>query len=219
MNKPVVAALTAHPDLLKLQHFFFDLDGTLADSKADVLGSLDQAYAHLGWQYDVSKLRIGPLLPDIVAAISPQLNEAQRQTVIKTFRAFYTTGKYSRTTLFAGVRTFLDALHAHGKTLYLATNKPKKSTEEVIEVLGLKNDFRFVGTPDFDGGHLSKAEVLKAMVKRFDIDPSTAIMVGDTLSDMEAGRAAGMKTMAYTGGYGGDDFARESGADFILAQY
>ena len=219
MNKLTVAALAAHPDLLTLQHFFFDLDGTLADSKADVLGSLEQAYAHLGWQYDVSKLRIGPLLPDIIAAISPQLDEAQRQMVIKTFRAFYTAGKYSRTVLFPGVRAFLDALHAKGKTLYLATNKPKKSTEEVLEVLGLKNDFRFVGTPDFDGGHLSKSEVLKAMVKRFDINPATGLMIGDTFSDMEAGRAAGLNTMAYTGGYGGDDFERNSGADFVISQY
>ena len=219
MNKLTVAALAAHPDLLTLQHFFFDLDGTLADSKADVLGSLEQAYAHLGWQYDVSKLRIGPLLPDIIAAISPQLDAAQRQTVAQTFRAFYTAGKYSRTVLFPGVRAFLDALHTHGKTLYLATNKPKKSTEEVLEVLGLKNDFRFVGTPDFDGGHLSKSEVLKAMVKRFDINPATGLMIGDTFSDMEAGRAAGLKTMAYTGGYGGEDFERNSGADFVLSQY
>ncbi|MDE6515954.1 MAG: hypothetical protein K2L03_07955, partial [Bacteroidales bacterium] len=67
--------------LYRLQHFFFDLDGTLADSKADVLGSIAQAYERLGWDYDASKLRIGPLLPDIIAAISPQLDAAQRQTV------------------------------------------------------------------------------------------------------------------------------------------
>lgn len=202
-----------------LNHFFFDLDGTLADSKADVLGSIEQAYRHLGWQYDVSKLRIGPLLPDIIATISPQLDAAQRQAVVQTFRAFYTAGKYSRTVLFPGVREFLNRLKAQGKTLYVATNKPKASTYEVLEVLGIKNDFFFIGTPDFDGGNLPKAEVLKAIVKMFDIEPATALMVGDTLADMEAGRAAGMKTMAFIGGYGGADFARDSHADFVVDSY
>lgn len=205
--------------LYGLQHFFFDLDGTLADSKADVLGSIEQAYAHLGWEYDASKLRIGPLLPDIIATISPQLDATQRQTVAQTFRAFYAAGKYSRTVLFPGVRTFLDRLQAQGKTLYVATNKPQKPTYEVLETLGIKDLFSYIGTPDFDGDHLPKPEVLKAMVRMFDINPAQAVMVGDTLPDIEAGRYAGMQTMAFTGGYGGEGFGAESRADFIIDTY
>lgn len=205
--------------LYRLQHFFFDLDGTLADSKADVLGSIAQAYERLGWAYDASKLRIGPLLPDIIATISPQLDAAQRQTVAQTFRAFYTAGQYSRTVLFPGVRPFMDRLSAQGRTLYLATNKPRKSTLEVLDVLGIGDCFRYIGTPDFDGDHLPKPEVLKAMVKMFDIDPAQAVMVGDTVPDIEAGRYAGMQTMAFTGGYGGAGFASESQADFVIHTY
>lgn len=205
--------------LYRLQHFFFDLDGTLADSKADVLGSIAQAYERLGWAYDASKLRIGPLLPDIIAAISPQLDAAQRQTVAQTFRAFYAAGKYSRTVLFPGVRPFLDRLAAQGKKLYVATNKPRKSTLEVLDVLGIRDCFVYIGTPDFDGDHLPKPEVLKAMVRMFDIDPAQALMVGDTLPDIEAGRYAGMQTMAFTGGYGGADFASESRAGFVIHTY
>lgn len=205
--------------LYGLQHFFFDLDGTLADSKADVLGSIAQAYARLGWKYDASKLRIGPLLPDIIATISPQLDAAQRQTVAQTFRAFYAAGKYRQTVLFPGVRTFLDTLRAQGKTLYIATNKPQKPTYEVLDKLGIRDWFFHIGTPDFDGDHLPKAEVLKAVVRMYDIDPVQAVMVGDTLPDIEAGRYAGMKTMAFTGGYGGETFGAESRADFILDNY
>lgn len=209
----------AKEDLYCLQHFFFDLDGTLADSQADVLGSIEEAYRHLGFRYEASKLRIGPLLPDIIATISPQLNEEQRKLAAQTFRAFYAAGKYRRTTLFPGVKAFLNRLASQGKTLYVATNKPKTPTLEVLETLGIKDLFFFIGTPDFEGGHLPKPEVLKAMVCRFDIDPAQAVMVGDTLPDMEAGRYAGMKTMAFTGGYGGADFGRKSGADFIVNTY
>ncbi len=206
-------------NLFGLQHFFFDLDGTLADSKADVLGSIEQAYAHLGWTYDASKLRIGPLLPDIIAMVSPQLDAAQRQTVAQTFRAFYAAGKYSRTVLFPVVRAFLDKLAAQGKTLYVATNKPKQPTYEVLETLGIKDRFLYIGTPDFEGGHLPKPEVLKAMVRMFDIDPARAVMCGDTLPDIEAGRYAGMRTLAFTGGYGGQGFGLESRADFVIDTY
>lgn len=205
--------------LLGLKHFFFDLDGTLADSMADVLGGIEQAYRQLGWTYDKSKLRIGPLLPDIVAAISPQLDAAQRETVIRTFRAIYAAEKYKRTVLFDGVRDFLHTLRAQGKTLYVATNKPRKPTLEILEKLGVKDWFCFVGTPDFEGGNLPKVEVLRAMVRMFDIEPATAVMVGDTPGDIEAGKAAGMRTLAFTGGYGGDGFRRENGADFVIASY
>ncbi len=205
--------------LYRIHHFFFDLDGTLADSKADVLGSIAQAYESLGWAYDASKLRIGPLLPDIIATISPQLDAAQRQTVAQTFRAFYAAGKYRRTVLFPGVMDFLEKLRKQGKTLYVATNKPKKPTLEVLQTLGIRDLFFFIGTPDFEGEHLTKPEVLKTMVRMFDIDPAQAVMVGDTLPDIEAGRYAGMKTMAFTGGYGGEDFGVESGADFIIHTY
>ncbi|MCH5243438.1 MAG: HAD-IA family hydrolase [Lentimicrobiaceae bacterium] len=206
-------------ELYRLNHFFFDLDGTLADSKADVLGSIEQAYQSLGWEYDASKLRIGPLLPDIISAISPQLDSAQRQTVAQTFRAFYAAGKYRQTVLFPGVLKFLDTLREQGKTLYVATNKPKKPTYEVLTTLGISDHFFFVGTPDFEGDHLPKPEVLKAMVRMFNIDPSQAVMVGDTLPDIEAGRYAGMCTLAFTGGYGGETFAVDSGADFIVSDY
>ena len=70
-------SMTFH-DLSVFDHFFFDLDGTLADSKADVLGSIEQAYRNLGFAYDKSRLKIGPLLPEIIASISPQLDENQR---------------------------------------------------------------------------------------------------------------------------------------------
>lgn len=205
--------------LYRLKHFFFDLDGTLADSKADVLGSIAQAYESLGWAYDASKLRIGPLLPEIIATISPQLDAAQRQMVAQTFRAFYAAGKYRQTVLFPGVMDFLETLRKQGKTLYVATNKPNKPTLEVLQTLGIRDLFFFIGTPDFEGEHLPKPEVLKTMVRMFDIDPAQAVMVGDTLPDMEAGRYAGMKTMAFTGGYGGENFGEESGADFIVNDY
>lgn len=205
--------------LRSLRHFFFDLDGTLVDSMADVLGGIEQAYRKLGWKYDKSKLRIGPLLPDIIATISPQLDEGQREEVMRTFRAIYVEEKYRRTVLFAGVDNLLHELKNQGKALYVATNKPRKPTLEILEKVGIKDLFFFVGTPDFEGGNLPKVEVLRAIVRMFNIEPDSAVMVGDTLGDVEAGKAAGMHTLAFTGGYGGDGFLSQNGADFVIGSY
>ena len=165
-------------DLLDFDHFFFDLDGTLSDSKADVLGSIEQAYKNLGFSYDKSKLRIGPLLPDIISAISPALNEEERALAARTFRAVYAAGKYKNTVLFEGVAEFLDKLLAAGKTLYVATNKPKAPTYEVLEKLGIKDKFLFIGTPDCMGDSLTKPEVLKMIVSMFDLEAGKCLMVG-----------------------------------------
>ena len=171
-------------EMVALKHFFFDLDGTLADSKADVLGSIEQAYKTLGFGYDKSKLQIGPLLPDIIVGISPQLNAEERALAARTYQAIYATGKYKNTVLFEGVPEFLDKLQAAGKTLYVATNKPKVPTYEVLEKLGIRDRFLFIGTPDCTGENLAKPEVLKMMVSMFDLDPQQCLMVGDTSSDM-----------------------------------
>ena len=210
-------SMTFH-DLSVFDHFFFDLDGTLADSKADVLGSIEQAYRSLGFGYDKSRLKIGPLLPEIIASISPQLDENQRTLAATTFRAMYAAGKYRNTRLFEGVAEFLDKLQAAGKTLYVATNKPKAATYEVLEKLGIKDRFLFIGTPDCSGEHLPKAEVLKMMVSMFGLDTRKCVMVGDTVADMEAGRLAGMRTLGFLSGYGDESF-RECGADGYFVSY
>lgn len=204
--------------LLAHQHFFFDLDGTLSDSRQDVLGGIAQAYGNLGLEYDESKLKIGPLLPDIIRAISPQLTQEQQVQVMTTFRAIYMAGKYRNTVLFPFVREALQKLVSEGKTLYVATNKPYVPTMEVLEKLEVKDMFLYVGTPDGTGEQMTKPEVLKMMVSMFDLEPSSCVMVGDTLPDLEAGRYAGMHTMAFMQGYGDVDLLRKE-ADYILDSY
>lgn len=199
-------------------HLFFDLDGTLSDSGQDVLGSMEEAYRRLGFEYDRSKLRIGPLLPDIISAISPQLDSAQQALVAHTFRAVYAEGKYEKTVLYPYVDEFLREASDRGKTLYVATNKPKVPTYAVLEKLGIRDRFLYIGTPDSEGGYMTKPEGLKNTVRMFDLDPSSCLMVGDTVPDMQAGRYAGMQTLAFLGGYG-EASELESVADYVFASY
>lgn len=204
--------------LEQADHLFFDLDGTLSDSKQDVLGSIEEAYRRLGFEYDKSKLRIGPLLPEIISAISPQLDAGQQALAAKTFRAIYAAGKYANTVLYPYVQEFLQMSARNGKSLYVATNKPQKPTCEVLEKLGIKDMFFHIGTPDSEGEYLTKPEVLKSMVRMFDLDPEKCVMIGDTVPDMEAGKYAGMKTLAFMGGYGERE-ALEKTADFVFDSY
>lgn len=205
-------------EILTFDHLFFDLDGTLSDSQQDVLCSIEEAYCRLGFAYDRSKLRIGPLLPDIISAISPQLDPEQQALAARTFRAVYAAGKYAKTVLYPHVEEFLREASDRGKTLYVATNKPKVPTYEVLEKLGIRNRFLYIGTPDSESGYMTKPEVLKNTIRMFDLDPSRCLMVGDTVPDMQAGHYAGMKTLAFLGGYG-DVSELESAADYVFASY
>lgn len=197
--------------LENINHFFFDLDGTLSDSKLDILCSIEEAYKNLGFSYDPSKLKIGPLLPEIIREISKDLSEKEEKAVAIEFRRVYSLSRYKNTILFEGVEEFLQKLSSCGKSIYLATNKPQKSTNEVLEKLNIKNYFDYIGTPDFTGESLQKNEVIKEILEILSINPSEAVMIGDTIGDMNAGKACGLKALFFTKGYG-----EKAGAEFLI---
>ncbi|MFT4151755.1 MAG: HAD family hydrolase [Paracoccaceae bacterium] len=109
----------------------------------------------------------------------------------------------------------LGGLRARGLKLGLATNDAEAPAHAHIGRAGVAGLFDYVA--GFDSGHGGKPApgMLLAFTDRFGLDPSQVVMVGDSLHDLEAGRAAGMRTAAVLTGIAGADVLSPH-ADVVL---
>lgn len=185
--------------------FFFDLDGTLADSLPGLEASIADALASGGRSLPVDDLRpyIGPGIRTILRNLHPNLTDQEIDGMERCFRSSYDAQGVRKTILFEGVKATLEALRSAGAELFVVTNKPKLATSNLMDQHGLKALFReLVSRDSREPGYSSKVEMLQYLIQRHDVDLAHAVMVGDTAEDLHAARDVGMRFAFVEYGYG-----------------
>jgi phosphoglycolate phosphatase len=180
----------------------FDLDGTLTDPFEGIARSV--AYALEGAAApapDAAGLRawIGPPLRDSFLAHlgSPALADA----AVARYRERYgAVGMYENVP-YPGIAALLAALRAAGSRLFVATSKIRVPAEGILAHFDLARFFEAVAAPGpADRAH--KAEVIASLRPLLGPDWERAVMVGDTVFDVEGARANGLPCIAVGYGYG-----------------
>ena len=198
----------------------FDLDGTLADTAPDLVGAVARLRARLG----LAEIDLGHLPPlagrgalALMAAGVPELDEAQRGTWRQAFLDDYRAHCWEASRPFDGVPDLLDRLDAMGLKIGVVTNKLRGLAEPVIRQAGWAERIgALVGGDDTDRPKPAPDPVARAC-RRLGVDSGDAVMVGDDRRDVEAGRAAGCRTVAAAWGYiGPDEDPAEWGADALI---
>ncbi len=194
----------------------FDLDGTLVDSVADIAEALNELLVSEGRD------------PYPLAAVKRMVGEGVVRLMEKAFKE--TTGAAERAERFMDIYTprstrltvpvegafaALDHFKDRGIPLAICTNKPDDAAREVLEGLGLLPYFREVigGTSGLP--RKPDPAILIEAARRLGAEPAQTLMVGDSLPDVAAARAAGMAVVVVDSGYGEIE-ARDLGADSIL---
>jgi phosphoglycolate phosphatase len=187
----------------------FDLDGTLIDSLPDIVWSFRAAFEAEGLpapaEADV-RARIGPPLEEMAAAF---VSDAARvAAVCDAYRSIYPRHFTERTRPFPGVVEVLAELRRRDWLLAVATTKRTAMARELVEALGL--DAFLDHVQGSDGlPHKPAPDVVLAALAALSADG--AWMVGDTVTDLQAGRAAGLRT--YGVSWGTHDAARLAEAE------
>lgn len=179
----------------------FDLDGTVSDSAASILGSLRQALAANGLAPLDPDTERGLLGPPFYESLPPLIGEHNLWPVIESYREHYATAMYD-TTAFPGVVALLQALHADGRRLAIATSKPERYARPIVEHLGLARFFETIGGDELDGSLKTKALVIDKVLHRLGRPhPAEVVMVGDREHDVHGARAHGIDAIAVRWGY------------------
>ena len=137
----------------------FDLDGTLIDSKEDLVNSVN---AMLAWKHrdplphEVVASYIGNGAPMLVKRALPGLNEDDHLAALQFFLDYYREHMLDATVLYPGVREALDRLHREGIPLAVLTNKPVRISNQIVRDLGLaEHFFRVYGGNSFEHSGVS----------------------------------------------------------------
>ena len=186
--------------------YLFDVDGTLMDSQRDISAAIRTVLAARG-RTDVSddflRRYIGRHLLDEFLDLG--FARAEVDLMIAEYRVLYAARRHGATSVYPGVAEALARLGGRKST---ATTKGTPTTRTVLEQFGLLRHFDHVqGTDGFPAK--PEPDVLLKALAALGARPAECLLVGDSPSDMEAGRRAGISTCAVTWGYGdAEDLAR-----------
>jgi phosphoglycolate phosphatase len=193
----------------------FDLDGTLTDSAEPILGSLAHAFA----VHDLPALDpVGArslLGPPFYESLPPLVGEEMVWPVITAYRERYATAMLDAP-VYDGVADLLQALHADGRRLAVASSKPEVHVREILSHHGLADLFETIGGDELDGSLGTKALVIDRVLERLGRpDPATLRMVGDRVHDVHGAREHGIACLGVRWGYALPGELEEAGAEGI----
>ena len=190
----------------RLRLAVFDVDGTLADSQAEIVASMSAAFEseNLPPPSRAAILSIvGLSLDQALARLAPELAEARRARLVAGYRSAYFQQRqtHGASPLYDGARDALESLARDPFLLMgVATGKSKRGLDALIDAHDLARFFVTRQVADF---HPSKPHpaMLRAALDEAGVGPGDAVMIGDTSFDMEMARAAGTGAIGVDWGY------------------
>ena len=199
----------------------FDLDGTLIDSAMDLGGAGNDLRERRG----LPALPLADFRPmtgagargmlGVALQITPE--HAEFEALKDEYLAIYEARMTRLTRVFEDMAPVLDALDAAQLPWGIVTNKHSRFAVPVVDAAGLQHRSRVLVCGDTTPHAKPHPEPLFEAARRLGIDPARCLYVGDDLRDVQAGRAAGMGTVAAAWGYLGQGEPIEAwGADHLI---
>jgi len=208
----------------KPELILIDLDGTMVDSVPDLAYCVDTMMQQIGREaYGAERVRdwVGNGVERLVRrALIGQLDgepdEALFEQAYPLFLTLYTKHNGEASCLYPGVKEGLDFLKAEGFKLVCITNKAAQFTEPLLKALGVFDYFEMV----ISGDTLSKKKPdpmpLLYAAEKMGVQASHSLMLGDSISDVKAARAAGFQIACMTYGYNHGVDIRTANPDVVM---
>jgi phosphoglycolate phosphatase len=190
-----------------------DLDGTLVDPKAGIVGCIQYALERLGHPVPAANDLEWMIGPPFRVSFPQLLGSAERvEDAIAHYRERYLSGAMFDAVVYDGVPAALAALRAAGHRLIVATSKPHHYARPIVEHFGLATHVFAVHGPELDGTNDHKADLIAHILRTEGVAPDTALMIGDRHFDVTAAARNGLRAIGVTWGYGSPAELTEAGA-------
>jgi pyrophosphatase PpaX len=199
----------------------FDLDGTVADSVGLILDCYRHTMrTHLGRQLpdDLWMAGLGTPLDRQLEAFAR--NDDECAEMLTTYRSYQRTVHDRMVTAFPGVAVSLGRLRHDGVPLGIVTSKHRELALRTLRVCGIENSFDFIITPeDVQRSKPDPEPVLAALARVEGARPDRVLFTGDAPVDLQAGRAAGVRTAAALWGPFPHETLRRERPDFLVSAF
>jgi len=208
----------------KPEMVLIDVDGTLVDSVPDLHYCVDEMMKALGMPLrGEAKVRtwVGNGVERLVRralidSLDGEPDDALFQKAYPIFLELYAENTSKRSRLYPGVVEGLDYLQSAGFKLGCVTNKVAQFTLPLLKDLGIHDRFGIIVSGDTLAQKKPHPLPLLHAAEFFGVKPENAMMLGDSMSDVKAARAAGFQIVCMSYGYNHGVDIRESSPDAVI---
>ena len=206
---------------IKKKLIILDADGTIWDSEKDVFLAFNHTLKN-NENKEITKEEFQKLagldLEEMFKPVLPKDKETLANESVKKYRKYYIDdGHYTdETTLFENVKETLENLKEQGFCMGIASGKPKRILDKMVEYFQL-NEFEFVlGTGESHFKPKPDPEILNYIMNHLHVSKEETVMVGDTKADIMAGKNAAIDTIAVTYGYEKIDILKNANPTYLI---
>ncbi len=205
-------------DFMIYNNILFDLDGTLTDPKIGITKSVSYALKAYGIETENLDSLCKFIGPPLVHSFKKYygFNDADCTKLVDIYREYFSvTGKFENE-VYPLIPEMLAAMKNKGYRLFVATGKPEKFAKEILEHFGLSKYFECIRGIALDEEHITKAEVISRVLKKYSLDKKSTVMIGDRCFDIEGAKETGIDGIGVTYGYGDRTELENAGAKYII---
>lgn len=201
-----------------------DLDGTLVDTVPDLAYCIDQTMLQLKLSArgeEAVRHWVGNGVERLVKralvnALDGEPRPALYQTALPLFKSLYASNTSVRSRLYGGVLEGLDYLKKRNYRLGCVTNKAREFSAPLLHDLDIAKYFELIICGDDTVRKKPDPLPLITAAEKMQVNPEKALMVGDSVSDVNAARAAGFQIICLSYGYNHGEDIRSYGPDAVI---
>ena len=188
-----------------MQHFIFDLDGTITNPQPGIVGGYRHAFTQLGFTDKTDEELISLIGPSLKHVFSNmyQFPEAQTNAAIEFYREYYYgKGGMYEAIIFDGMKNLFQSLKDKKKTLHIATNKALQ-VDKILEHFEVLEFFTNIEHYNEEKNVVTKEKMIENILEKENIkDKSKVVMIGDREHDLGAARNVGVQAVGVLYGFG-----------------
>jgi phosphoglycolate phosphatase len=197
-----------------MKYVFFDLDGTLVDTREGIFKSL----IHVLESYDIEIppdedliRQIGPPLHEAFSELLDTSDEDEISLAIDIYRRRYSSRGLYQSSPYPGIEELLRKVRENGLTAFVLTAKMEAYAKKILDHYGLSQYFVRIYGSRPDGSLENKSELISYVLEKEKISPADAVMIGDREYDITGAKDNGFPAVAVTYGYGSREEIAEAG--------
>jgi phosphoglycolate phosphatase len=182
----------------------WDLDGVVVDTMPDIVGALRASARAVGYGELTAEQTSNKVGGGAVKAFTKLFGPDDERFVapaVEYFGAYYPEHCADTSTLYGGIPEVFAQLDGH-VGVAMATAKIRSATLRLLESLGVRAFFDYLVTADDMQRMKPDPQCVEMILAHFGVEPSAAVIIGDMATDIQAGKAAGIRTIGVTYGYG-----------------
>ena len=206
------------PGLKKL--IFYDLDGTLVDTKEDIARAANFMLQKMGAPpIDVEEIAgyVGLGVFHLIGNCLKTEDAKRIEKGIKIYRTYYGEHMLDHSRLFPGVPEMLE--HFKGGTQLVFTNKPNPYSYDMLKALGVVGFFAEVLAGGGDYPKKPDPAGVLAMLEKFKVPAEQALFIGDSRVDIETARKSGIEAAVITHGFSDREALQSASPDMIAEDF